>query len=180
MEQNGTSRPDPEALRFCGQEACRVDANGRVRLPPGLLRDFRDLNAQAVVLHCLPEGALAIYPVETWQQMQNADPSPAEHAVGSAAYRRRLRRLGAMTRMQRLTNQGRITIPAAFREPTGLQPGAETVLVGCRIGVEVWHAPRWREELEALQDHERRKAEAEMTAEVRRMADSGPADSEKA
>jgi len=164
---------DP-ALRFCGQEPCRIDVNGRIRLPPEFLNDFQQTGSQDVVLHCLPEGALAVYPLDVWRSMQAAEPRPAMEAARSAAVRRRLRRSGAMSVPARLTNQGRITIPHAFREGTGLAPGAEAVLVGCRIGVEVWSRERWEQEVAALQEYERRRTAAEMEAELGAMGVESP------
>lgn len=152
-------------LQFCGQERCLVDANGRVKLSTRFLDDFRHIGG-AVVLHCLPEGVLAVYAAAVWAQMRQADPRPAVKAARSVLFRRQLRRFGAMTQSDSISNQGRITIPVPFRESLELEPGTEAVLVGCEIGVEIWNASRWRAEFELLARHEQRKAEAEMSADL--------------
>jgi len=152
-------------VRFCGQEACLIDANGRVKLPPRFLTDFRQ-DDESVVLHCLPEGALGIYPAPVWTQMRQGEARPAAKAATSILFRRQLRRFGALTQSERITNQGRITVPNPFRELLGLEPGQNVILVGTEIGVEIWNAERWQDEFQILREHERRKAELEMTADL--------------
>ena len=165
-------------VRFCGQERCLIDANGRVKLGPRLLADFR-ASGSGVVLHCLPEGALGLYPAPTWARMRQSEPRPAAKAAESLVFRRQLRRFGAMTQAQELTNQGRITIPVLFRAALALEAGAEAVLVGCEIGVELWPALRWEAELALLREHELRRAEAETAAELKRLASAADSLSEE-
>lgn len=152
-------------LQFCGQDRCLVDANGRVKLGPRFLSDFRQVGGD-VVLHCLPEGALGVYPEAVWHKMRQAEARPELQAARSVVHRRRLRRFGAMSQAEKLTNQGRITIPTGYRELLELQPGTEVVLVGCEIGMEIWNTTRWQAELRRLHEHELQKAEAEMSADL--------------
>ncbi len=143
-----------------------IDASGRVRLPTRLLADFRAVDNRRVVLHCLPENALAIYPVSIWRQMREREPRPASRAGVSLAYRRQLRRFGAFTQEDELSNQGRITIPVMFRQPLRLLPGTPSVVVGCEIGVEIWNEEAWRDEYSALLDFEQRLAQAEIERKI--------------
>ena len=152
-------------LQFCGQDRCLVDANGRVKLAPRFLSDFRQAGGE-VVLHCLPEGALGVYPEAVWHKMRQSEARPELQAARSVVHSRRLRRYGAMSQAERLTNQGRITIPNGYRELLELVPGTEAVLVGCEIGMEIWSTNRWEAEFRRLHDHELQKAEAEMDADL--------------
>lgn len=152
-------------IQFCGQNKCLLDSNGRVKLTPHFLNDFRNAG-DSVVLHCLPEGALAVYPSETWEQMRSAEPKPAAQAGQSIVFRRRLRRTGAFTQEQEISKQGRLTIPPNFRPLTGLEAGGEVYLVGTEIGVEIWSREKWEQELALLREHEMRRAKAEMEADV--------------
>ena len=160
---------------FCGQERCLVDTNGRVKLSARFVDDFRSAGDQ-VVVHCLPEGALAVYPFRVWQAMRPGEERSETEAALSVVQRRRLRRFGAMTQVQALTNQGRITIPAQFRPLLDLEPGREVVTVGCEIGVEIWAAARWEREFDLLRQHEEQRAAAEMSADLRdlRLPGGGP------
>ncbi len=151
---------------FYGQEKCLIDRNGRVRLPTRLVDDFRQVDGLQVVLHRLPENALAIYPVSTWRKMRAGDARPEVMAGRSLGYRRQLRRAGGFMQEDCLSNQGRITIPVLFRQSLDLLPGTPVVLVGCEIGVEVWNASAWQKECEAIMEYERARSEAEMRREI--------------
>ncbi|MFA5203944.1 MAG: hypothetical protein WC708_06005 [Lentisphaeria bacterium] len=151
---------------FRGQERCQVDGNGRVRLPPAMDADFRQASVLEVALHLLPEGGLAVYPLPVWEQLRAQDTQTAPQAAVSVRARRHLRRFGAMTTVEKLSNQGRITIPPLFRGLLGLDPGAAAVVAGCELGVEIWNADRWQQELEAVRQQEQRREEAEMQAEI--------------
>ena len=61
-------------LIFCGQDRISIDANGRIKFSPRILRDFNDQCSGQIVMHCLPEGALAVYPEEIFQQLISAKP----------------------------------------------------------------------------------------------------------
>lgn len=152
-------------VQFCGQDRCTVDANGRVKLSPRFLMDFgRD--GGGVVLHCLPEGALGLYPAAHWTQMRAADADRGPAAGRNVVWRRQLRRFGALTQSDSISRQGRITIPQHFRDLVALQPGTEAVLVGAEIGVEIWNADRWQKEFEILLAHEQEKARLQMEADL--------------
>jgi DNA-binding transcriptional regulator/RsmH inhibitor MraZ len=119
-----------------------------------------------VVLHALPEGALGVYPEKTWQQMRRSEARPEEKVGSSIAYRRQARRFGAMTEVQKLSKQGRLTIPTLLRDVLELGPGVSAVLVGSEIGLEIWNEQRWQNELKAIMEHEQRKAALEMEADL--------------
>lgn len=152
-------------MKFCGQDSCKIDANGRVKLSSRFLRDFEETGMD-LMLHCLPEGALGVYTPDTWSQMRQGEPRPAAKAASSVVFRRQLRRFGALSQAETLTKQGRITIPTHFRSILGLDPGTEAVVVGAEIGVEIWALTRWDEEFRTLHAHELEKAEAEMKADI--------------
>ncbi len=61
---------------------------------------------------------------------------------------------------------GRITIPSGYRKKLGLNPGNEIVVVGAEIGVEIWNAARWEEELEKIDAHAEEKGKREMAADL--------------
>ena len=150
---------------FCGQERCVVDANGRVRLSPRFLADCRAAGAE-VVLYCLPEGAMGVYPSPVWTQMRPGEPRPASRAATSVVFRRQLRRFGSLSQAESISNQGRITVPVHFRSLLDLEPGADAVVVGNEIGLEVWNRTRWEAEFQLIKEHERQKAAAEMSADL--------------
>ena len=152
-------------LHFYGQDRCQIDTSGRVKLSPRFHADFR-AHGDQVVLHCLPEGALGAYPLETWQRIRQIDSSAMDRTAQSILVRRQFRRFGALTQLERLSNQGRVTVPGHFRDRLNLAPGQDAVLVGCEIGVEIWNHHVWLQEFELLHRHELHKAATEMAADL--------------
>ncbi len=153
-------------LSFCGQDRCRVDANGRVKLSPRIISDFIESESCDAVVHSLPEGALAVYPESIYLQMRRAEARPAERAAGSLVFRRMLRRFGSMSQPVDISRQGRITIPPMYREQADILPGSEVVVVGIEIGIEIWNAARWNEEIERVNRHHIEKGEREMASDL--------------
>ena len=135
-------------MEFCGEERCRVDANGRIRLTQRWVDDFlRKCNGE-VVMYVLPEGAVALYPEETYREMRAREISDTDNVGASFAARRSLRRYGSLTMSAVLTRQGRVTLPERFRKLTGLQPGVEACVVGVEIGVEIWTSEKFDAEMD--------------------------------
>ncbi len=153
-------------LSFCGQDRCSVDANGRLKLSPKVVADFTGKCGGQVVMHCLPEGAIAIYPEEIYLEMRRQETLPAAKAANSMVFRRSMRRFGAMSSPESISNQGRVTLPQAFREYAELKPGSEVFVVGVEIGIEIWKAERWAEEINRMNEHAREKGEREMAADL--------------
>ena len=160
-------------LAFCGQDKSSIDSNGRVKFSPRICSDFKARCNGEVVLHCLPEGALAVYPEDIYMQMRRAESRPAEKAGSSLVFRRNLRRFGALSSPEKISAQGRITIPSGVRKMLDLNPGEEIIVVGAEIGVEIWNAGRWDEELEKINRHIEEKGEREMEADLAYRDDSG-------
>ncbi len=153
-------------LPFCGQEKCSIDANGRLKLSPRFIEDFNGRCSGEVVLHVLPEGALAIYPEDVYAEMRSGTARMAEKAGLSIVQRRILRSFGAMSQPDKITSQGRITLPPAYRDQLELTPKAEVYQIGVEIGIEIWNAERWEREQENINKHLLEKGEREMAADL--------------
>lgn len=153
-------------LSFCGIDYCSIDANGRIKLSPKMLEDFAARGAD-VVLHCLPEGAVAVYPEETYLKIRRERELPEEKAASSFLGRQTMRRAGAWSLSQRITAQGRITLPQAYREHAGFSAGSQKIVIaGVEIGIELWSVARWEEEQKRLSEHEIQKREQEMQSDL--------------
>lgn len=151
-------------LAFCGIDRCLLDANGRLKFSPRVLEDFSRCGSE-VVLHCLPEGAVAVYPEEFYRQMRASESNLAEKVSQSMLFRSSLRRFGAWSCSAKISPQGRITVPQEYREQAGLKNGS-VVVVGVEVGVEIWDRERWQEEQRTGMDHAREKGEREMASDL--------------
>ncbi len=153
-------------LPFCGQERCLVDGNGRIRLTQRWVDDFMRRCGGEVVIHGLPEGGLALYPEDVYRDMRAQEIGKFEQLGTSFALRRSLRRFGALTCVDTITRQGRITLPAPFREYAGIAPGSEICLVGVEVGVEIWDQEKFAAEMRAIAEHLTKWREVEMAREL--------------
>lgn len=152
-------------LAFCGLDSCSVDANGRIKLSPRVIEDFTARGGD-VVLHCLPEGTVAVYPEDIYLAMRRSEPNPAERAAESIVFRRTLRRFGGWSQSEKISAQGRITLSQEYRDHAGLSAGGDAVVVGVEIGVEIWSRERWAEEQRRMMEHSLEKGEREMASDL--------------
>ena len=75
-------------LIFCGQEHCLIDSNGRLKLPQRFIDDFTLRCGGEVVMHGLPEGAVALYPEEVYREMREREVEAVDSIGSSFAARR--------------------------------------------------------------------------------------------
>lgn len=153
-------------FEFCAQEECMMDANGRLKLSAAVLRDFRRHTEGEVVLYCVPEGAIGIFPPDHWERIRRPDSEPLDRFASDVLYRRTLRRFGAMTQPAEISPQGRITIPPGYRDFAGLPAAGKVMLIGCEIGVEVWSSEAWQRELAAIHEHMTQKSRQAMAGDL--------------
>ncbi|MCH2176670.1 MAG: hypothetical protein MK193_13175 [Lentisphaeria bacterium] len=148
-------------MEFFGHDEVKLDSSGRIKLSQSLHGDFESYSHEALVLFCLPEGALGLYPLETWEGMRTKAVSSLEDISSNIVLRRQLRRFGALSQKVTLSRQGRINIPSTFRHYANLEVGT-VVLTGVEIGAEIWSPKRWQSELALIQGHLAKKSESEM------------------
>lgn len=148
-------------LEFCAQESCRLDSAGRLKLGAGVLKDFQRHTAGDVVLYCVPEGAVGIYPPVYWPQIRGEAEPGCPGARDNVVRRRLKRRFGALSQGASISNQARITIPPLFRQFAGLEAGGEVLVIGCENGVELWSPGRWEAEMAEIEDYFARRSERE-------------------
>lgn len=143
-----------------------LDGSGRLKLAPRWIEDFLARGNGEVVIHGLPEGALALYPMEIYSGMRREALAQLDRAASSFAARRSMRRFGALTAETVITRQGRITVPPAFRDYAALEPGTEIHVIGVEIGIELWNTGRYRAEMDEIQSHYLARGANEMSAEL--------------
>jgi len=153
-------------FEFCAQEECVMDANGRLKLSASILRDFRRHTEGDVVLYCVPEGAIGVFPPDHWARIRRPDGEPLDRFASDVLYRRTLRRFGALTFQTEISPQGRITIPPGYRDFAGLPAAGKVMLIGCEIGIEVWSGEAWQRELSAIQEHVTEKSRHAMASDL--------------
>jgi MraZ protein len=121
---------------FVGEFLHSVDAKGRLALPAR----FRAKIERGAVLTRGIEPCLLVFPMETWEQKGR---ELAEATIDPRQRRLVERRFFAMAFECELDGQGRIVVPARFRDYAGLN--GEATVLGARDRIEVWSPTRWEE-----------------------------------
>jgi transcriptional regulator MraZ len=121
---------------FVGEFLHSVDAKGRLALPAR----FRAKIEHGAVLTRGIEPCLLVFPVETWEEKGR---ELAEATMDPRQRRLIERRFFAMAFECELDGQGRIVIPARFREYAGLD--GEATVLGARDRIEIWSPAHWEE-----------------------------------
>lgn len=160
-------------IAFYGQDLCVVDANGRIKLSPRVIGDFMRKGPD-LVLRCLPEGAIGVYSEDVFDTMENVSGNLVQQAGESVLFRRSLRAFGAMSQTEKISSQGRITLAPLFRNFAGLVPGSTAVVVGVRIGVEIWLQERWEMEQQKILEHMVQRGNMEMQADLNQLQAADP------
>lgn len=126
---------------FFGEHPYRVDAQGRVPIPPR----FRSQFPGTAVLSRGYDKYIRVSPPEEWKR-------EAERFLRLSQTRSRNRQLLQMyfarTFEQELDRQGRVQLPSPLRQYAGI--ASEAVIVGMGDHLEIWDRQRWEEEQTAL------------------------------
>ncbi len=126
-------------MAFRGTYEHTLDDRGRVALPARYRHEFID----GAVLTLGPEGCIEVYtPVGFNDMSDSVAAEPATTTYG----RRSRRRFDAQSFDTELDRQGRILIPARFRETAGINGGV--IIAGRRECLEIWNPQRWERELQ--------------------------------
>jgi MraZ protein len=128
-------------MAFRGNYEHTLDERGRVAIPAKYRSEFP---GSIAVIAPSPEGCLQVFPEPSFVQMSDDVASEPATTVNG----RRSRRLfDAQSFDTELDRQGRILIPARFREMLGLN-GA-VIIAGNRECLEIWTPEAWEREIEA-------------------------------
>ncbi|MCJ8330997.1 MAG: hypothetical protein HRT89_25080 [Lentisphaeria bacterium] len=156
-------------MEFYGLEECKLDASGRLKLPIQFMDSFKS-HGETLVLYCLPEGAIAVYPLNVWEEMRSDLSLKTENLIhqisGNLTLRRQLRRFGSMSLMLKISNQGRLSLPGPFREFASLPVGELCIVAGVELGVEIWNKAKWEAEQKLIQAHIMSKGDHQMSADL--------------
>jgi len=122
---------------FLGEYEYRVDAKGRLPLPPR----FREKLKTGLVLTAGPEKCIVAYAPADWEKL-------AGELTGGSIVPSKLRRLNramfASAYDLLLDAQGRVALPQFLREHAGIDN--EVVVAGANTYFEIWNKEEWQAE----------------------------------
>jgi MraZ protein len=126
-----------------------LDDRFRVSIPSELARSITS-SGQDCILAKERVGALSLWNAADWQGKLDEGVSLVEDKMRTGRLAGRMedvqmlgRLLSTRHTVVRLAGRGRLSIPEAFRAFLGADPGAELLVVGAALCVEVWRPDAW-------------------------------------
>ncbi len=126
-----------ELGRFVGAFEHKVDAKGRIPIPP----KFRAELKHGLVLTPGAEKYIVIHPLPEWEKVTAA---LTTRTITSSKLRRINRAIFATAFHINIDSQGRITVPAPLREYADIRD--EVIIAGANTYIELWNKKQWETE----------------------------------
>jgi MraZ protein len=128
---------------FLGEYQYKVDAKGRVPLPP----KYRERLKDGLVLTAGPETCIVAYPSSEWEKI-------AANLTGGPMLPNKLRRLHralfASAYDLETDGQGRIALPQLLRDHAGIRD--DVIIAGANTYFELWNIEQWQAEKAVSQE----------------------------
>ena len=124
---------------FSGKYYYTVDPKGRVMIPAPLREIIAaNYSPKLYITNAPSENCLHIYPLEEWNILQDKVRTLPKMDRNVRVF---MRRVIASAVETALDKQGRVLIPAAHRDDSGIN--ADVVVVGQIDKIEVWDRAKW-------------------------------------
>ena len=132
-----------------------IDDRFRISIPPELLESLEE-SAQGYILAKERPGALSLWRAEDWGERLSKDIALVQSKIEAGHLKDRTtdvqllgRLLSTRHRDVQIAGRGRLSIPEGFREFLGIEAGAEAMVVGAAVCIEIWRPTAWIDYLEA-------------------------------
>ncbi len=136
-----------------GEVRRTLDDRYRLSLPSPLADPFQE---GPCILAKERPGALSLWRAAEWQAKLADGVRLLEQKLQAGRLQGRTADVQALGRLLstrhtdvKLAGRGRLLLPEGFREFLGVEPGAEVVVVGAAVCLELWHPAAWLRYLEA-------------------------------
>ncbi len=143
-----------KSFGLTGRNDYKVDAKGRINLPPRIRKILAPETYDEVVISMASEGHLSVfnkgYWVGTIQQNIIDRVDNVENRENWDAMQRAIHRLSENSHMSTVDSQGRITVPRWLLEKAGITK--DVVVVGAVDRVSLWAPDRYQAWLDSAQD----------------------------
>lgn len=136
-----------ESGRFVGEFEHKVDAKGRIPIPPRFRTELRE----GMVLTPGIEKYIIVYPLSEWEKATEA---LTLGTADSSQLRRINRAVFATAFSLKFDSQGRITLPSTLRKYAGIRD--QVVVAGANTYLELWNKQEWEAEKTVSREQTRR------------------------
>jgi MraZ protein len=137
----------PELL--IGEFVRTLDERFRVGLPPELLDPLRSAGPR-LVLAKERAGCLSLWPAALWKPRIDAAIDVVRSKLQAGLLTQRVgqvqdlgRLLSTRHKTVTVAERGRLVIPEGFRDFLAVEPGAELMVVGAAVCMELWQPAAW-------------------------------------
>jgi MraZ protein len=145
--------PAPPADLISGEIRRTLDERFRLSLPPDMAAAISDAAGETIVAK-ERDGCLSLWRAADWQRRLDDGVALIREKIRTGRMEQRwddVQRLGRLLSTRsttvKLANRSRLLIPESFREFLGVGQGADVVVVGAAICVEIWNPHAWLEQL---------------------------------
>ena len=122
---------------FLGEYEYKVDAKGRVPLPPKFRKHFAD----GIVLNMGAEECINAYPMSVWEKVaEEFDSGP----IAPSGVRQMNRAIFASAFDTELDDQGRVMLPPPLRHYADIKDSL--IIAGTNKYLEIWSKARWEKQ----------------------------------
>ncbi|MDR2400363.1 MAG: hypothetical protein LBD73_01770 [Deferribacteraceae bacterium] len=123
-------------MGFSGKFVHAINANGRVSIPSKFRENLKSVRSEDRIVLRKTSACVQAYPTEDWWKFFNALPTKTK----SDRYAKR--KISANSMEVEIDNNGRVLLPAEFRE----RFSSECVFLGMGDGLfEIWDSGAWQE-----------------------------------
>ena len=122
---------------FLGEYEYKVDAKGRVPIPPKFRKHFAD----GIVLNMGAEECINAYPLSVWEKIaEKFDSGP----IAPSRVRQMNRAVFASAFDSELDEQGRVMLPPPLRQHADIKDSL--IIAGTNKYLEIWSKARWEKQ----------------------------------
>lgn len=139
----------PTAELLLGEFSRTLDERYRISLPPELLGPLGSSGSK-MVLAKERAGCLSLWPAAIWKPRIDAAIEVVRTKLQAGLLNQRVghvqdlgRLLSTRHKAVALAERGRLVIPEGFREFLAVEPGADLLVVGAAVCVELWQPAAW-------------------------------------
>ena len=132
-----------------GEFVRTLDERFRVGLPPEFLGPLRSAGPK-LVLAKERAGCLSLWPATLWKPRIDAAIDVVRSKLQAGLLTQRVgqvqdlgRLLSTRHKIVTVAERGRLVIPEGFRDFLAVEPGAELMVVGAAVCVELWQPAAW-------------------------------------
>jgi MraZ protein len=148
-----SSAPSSPVEIITGEVRRTLDERFRLTLPPEMAEAVSDEQGETILAK-ERYGCLSLWRAADWQRRLDDGLALIREKIRSGRMEQRwseVQRLGRLLSTRavtvKLANRSRLLIPEGFREFLDVDKGADVMVVGAAICVEVWNPQAWLEQL---------------------------------